>query len=59
MTPAPMAPVPPATPVSPEPTISDRQSSAADASAIQVTYENNALGDDEQSGTDKSDSVPD
>ena len=59
MTPAPMAPVPPATPVSPEPTISDRRSSAADASSIQVTYENNALGDGEQSGTDKSDSVPD
>ena len=54
-----MAPVPPATPVSPEPTISDRRSSAADASSIQVTYENNALGDGEQSGTDKSDSVPD
>ena len=57
--PVPMTPVPPATPVSPEPTISDRQTSAADASSIQVTYENNALGDGEQSGTDKSDSVPD
>jgi len=56
---APIAPVPPATPVSPDPTISDRQTSAADASSIQVTYENNALGDGEQSGTDKSDSVPD
>jgi choloylglycine hydrolase len=56
---APITPVPPAPPISPEPTISDRQSSAADASSIQVTYENNALGDGEQSGTDKSDSVPD
>ena len=59
MAPVPITPVPPATPVSPEPTISDRRSSAADASSIQVTYENNALGDGEQSGTDKSDSVPD
>ena len=56
---APIAQVPPATPVAPEPTISDRQTSAADASSIQVTYENNALGEGEQDGTDKSDSVPD
>jgi penicillin V acylase-like amidase (Ntn superfamily) len=56
---APITPVPPAPPVSPASTISDRQSSTADDSSIQVTYENNALGDGEQSGTDKSDSVPD
>jgi hypothetical protein len=35
------------------------ESTVPTESTIQVTYENNALGDDQESVADKSDSVPD